>query len=142
MGVETDLRAALVLRLEAQAVGAGYTANSVAVKKAQESPAGGFPYITFGEMVVSETHVDEVDTVDVLVRLHSWSRQTETDAEVLQMQGEIRDALHDYQPTLTRYGDTGEDWRCFSLLRETTRSLPDPDGSHGVCEYRALIERV
>lgn len=138
MGVELDFQAALYTRLADQIIGGGKPCLAVYDPAPQESA---FPYVTFGETNFQIFDAHGSFNFDVLVRLNTWSR-TGSPVEVKTIQGNIYSALHDYDLTLTRFGGAGEvDWLCYSLLRESSAVMIDPDQVfHGVCEYRALIQ--
>ena len=138
MGVEVDFQQALYVRLSDQIVGSGLPSIGV-YDIAPEGSA--FPYVTIG---VSDFRIFDAQSsfnFDVLTRIHTWSRSGSM-LEPKQIQGQIYAALHDFDLLLPRFGaPTQFDWRCFSMLRESSNILREEDQTfHGVCEYRALIQ--
>lgn len=140
MGVELDLQKAIVTRLVAEASGIGYTARRVYDRRPQDDYPDALPVITIGEIITTNSAVDEMDTFDALIRIHSWTF-LQTVLEVKKMQGEVYEALHNRALLLPSFEDDAvTNYVCYSILRENTRILSDPDATfHGVCEYRALI---
>jgi len=142
MAVEVDFQAALFARLNSQIVGSGKAALSVHDVKPQSNPAGGFPYVTIGESTFTMFDAQGSFNFDVLTRIHTWSRAPAM-LECKGIQGDIYAALHDHDLTLSKFGGGAQEWRCYSLLRESSFVVRDPDQTfHGVCEYRALIQAV
>lgn len=144
MGCELDLHQAVVVRLQAMAAGTGYTARDVYDVKPQSDPPGGWPYLTVTDVALTGVEVDGVDKQTAVVRVHSWSDKVGLE-EVLRMKGEVYAALHDHDfGNLPGYDDPAAvTWRCVLIRRITTRNLPEEDARfHGVCEYRAFLERV
>jgi hypothetical protein len=138
MGVEVDFQQAIYARLTDQIVGTGLPTTGVYDVAPQGSA---FPYVTIGVADFQIFDAQDSFNFDVLTRIHTWSRSGSM-LEVKQIQGQIYDALHDYDLLLPRYGEPLEtDWRCYSLLRESSGVLRDEDQTfHGVCEFRALIQ--
>lgn len=137
MAAEVDFQAAIYARLADQILPSGPALGVYDI--APEGSA--FPYVTLGVMDFRLDPVDGAQNFDVVARIHTWSRST----SVLQtkvIQGHIYAALHDHILQMPRFGGAGEvDWLCYSLLRESSQVLLEPDQAfHGVCEYRALIQ--
>lgn len=127
MAIEFDLQAALFTVLSGASIGAGV--YDTAPQNAN------FPYITIGRIVLSELDTQTKIGHAAQVRIHTYSR-TGSMKECKDIQGAIFNALHRTTLTITGHNN-------FSLLREDTDCLADGDGKiHGVCEYRALIERT
>jgi len=140
MGVELDLQQAIIARLRSEAANGTRTASGVYDQRRQEYLPLDLPYIIVSEAVLTNTAVDEMDTFNALIRVHTWTRKKNA-LEVMQMQGDVYAALHNRELLLPVFGSPDDtNWICYSLLRETSMRVPDPDGAfHGVCEYRALI---
>lgn len=136
MGVEIDLQATLYARLAAQIVGAGKPCTAV-YDYAPENAV--YPYVAFGQILLTSEDAQERERFNSLVRLHTWGRKGST-RDVKAIQGQMYDALHNFDLTVANDAGGAANWVSYSLLRETSFTMLDPDGAiHGVCEYRALI---
>lgn len=136
-----DLQAAIYARLATGIVGPGLLCQGVHDLAPQQDPAGGWPYVTIDQTILTSVPVDEADTMVALIRVSTWSR-VKTLEEVLTIQGDIYAALHGADLPLAAFRGGGtDDWRCVSVLRETGRVMNEADGTwRGLDEYRALIE--
>lgn len=136
MGVEIDLQAALYSRLSTQIVGVGKDCTAV-YDYAPEN--ANYPYVTFGQSILTSEDAQTRNRFSVLVRLHTWSRSGSS-REAKTIQADIYAALHNYDLPTPDDGGGAANWACYSLLRESSYAEKDPDGTiHGVCEYRALV---
>ena len=100
--------------------------------------AARFPYINYGEDQVIEADADGGDCLmpgfEVFITIHVWSRAVGR-AEAKRIGGAARTALHGAALSVSG----------FALheceLRSTTY-FTDPDGltTHGVCQFRVLID--
>ncbi len=108
--------------------------QAVYSKKPQDNDAGSnaaFPYITM-RFFYSENDTKSENGHNCLLRLHTWSR-TGSDKETKQIQGLLYNLLHKNEPSVT--GHT-----VISLVRESSDVADDDGTTHGVCDYRALIQ--
>ena len=136
MSVEIDLQAALYARLAAQIVGVGKDCTAVYDYPPETAS---YPYVTFGQIILSSEDAQTRNRFSALIRLHTWDRSGGS-RKVKNIQGDIYAALHDYDLPTPDDGGGAANWSCYSLLREASFTERDPDGVvHGVCEYRALI---
>lgn len=137
MTIENDFQAAIYAALTGD-VALMAVLTGVHDRKPQDTDSGAiaaFPYVTMGEAIFTLLPTDEVTNFSVLLRLHTWSR-TGSVKQCKQIQGLMFDILHDADLTITG-------WNPFSILREESRVIEDPDGQfHGVCEYRALLQKT
>jgi len=136
MGIEIDLHAAIYARLADQITGSGSTCSAV-YDYAPEGAA--YPYVAFGQVLLTSEDAQIRNRFDALVRLHTWGRAGSS-RDVKAIQGDIYTALNNYSLTIANDGGGAVEWVSYSLLRETSFTMNDPDGAvHGVCEYRVLI---
>lgn len=136
MGVEIDLQAALYARLASQIIGAGKPCIAVYDYAPQTAV---YPYVSFGQILLTSEDAQTRERFNGLVRLHTWGRAGST-RDVKRIQGDMYEALHNFNLTVAKDGGGAAEWLSYSLLRETSFTMFDPDGAiHGVCEYRALI---
>lgn len=94
-----------------------------------------FPYVSFGEDVVTPGPAVDVEDEEILLTLHAWSDYA-GGREVRELLGRIKAALHDRPVTVAGFGAA----RC--LFRHSTAFL-QPDGviRHGVIQFRARLTR-
>lgn len=93
-----------------------------------------FPYLSIGEVQVLPELAEATDAATAHVTLHSWDRFKGSDA-VKSIGKYVIAALHDQDLTL-------DDGAVQSLLLESARTLPDPDGltKHGVYQFAILTD--
>lgn len=97
--------------------------------------AANFPFVTVGSISPAEYDTQSKAGFDAVIRLHSFSRSSSM-KQVKEIQGAAYDVLHLGSLTMTGY-------RLVIMRRETSDVQRDSDGSfHGVCDYRALIEKI
>ncbi len=117
---------------------AHFTANSVGVfdvGPSADDGAGIFPYVAIGRAVLTEFDTDDTTGFDVLLRVHSYSDQSNMQ-EVKDIQTAMYDALHRQSFPVTGY-DT------ILIRREDSDVMRASSGAfHGVCEYRVLLDRA
>lgn len=136
MSAEWDFQAAIYTTLIANAplmaaIDAVYDERPQAIDGGDVAQ---FPFVTMGRALFAEGDTKTKLGHDVLLRVHTWSR-TGSMKEAKQIQGLIYEALHRNEPSMT--GHT-----VVSLTRESSDTLKDGGNYHGVCEYRALIEKI
>jgi len=105
-----------------------------AVRSGTQPPADGtFPYIQFGESVVSDTF-PAGETVHV--EIHVWST-AEGPHEVKNLQATIKGVLH-------KCAHTRGDFLFTAVRQETARTFLDVDNEtwHGVQRFRALASNI
>lgn len=93
-----------------------------------------FPYIQIGDIQVISDGAGCIDSTEVYVTVHVWSR-AQGQVENRRISGNARTALHEWLPDLPGFSIVEHEHR-------DTRTLDDPDGitSHGVMTFRALID--
>ncbi len=93
-----------------------------------------FPYLEIGEIQTISDGADCLDSTEVFVTLHVWSRAV-GQVEARRLAAAARTALHGWLPAL-------EGFRVVEHEHRDTRTLDDPDGvtSHAVLSFRALID--
>ncbi|MGB1215398.1 MAG: DUF3168 domain-containing protein [Pikeienuella sp.] len=97
----------------------------------EETP---YPYIVIGKIYPQIMDTNTTVGFDVTYRLHFYSR-SDSLLEMKTMQAKACAILH-------RGGLAVEGFNTFQMDRIDTDPDRDPDGtSHGICEYRALVER-
>ena len=137
MSVEFDIQAAIFTALDGDATLSGLV-TGVYDRKQQDADGGSnsaFPYVTIGQIILGMDDTDTSLNFDAAIRIHTWSR-TGSKKQCLDIQGAIYDVLH--KGTLTVSG-----WDNYSTLRDVSRVFVEEDGAtHGVCEYRALLQKV
>lgn len=94
-----------------------------------------FPYISYGPSDSIENDADCISGADVVIQLDAWSRAVGY-PEVKQIQGAVREALHDKPLSLTVNA-------LVFLEHRQTRTFRDADGltNHAVIEMLASVER-
>jgi hypothetical protein len=97
-----------------------------------------FPYLQIGDIQTVEDGVDCLDSTEVTVTLHVWSRKVGR-VEARSLAATCRAALHNWIPNLG-----GEGFRCVDHMHRSTRVFADSDGktSHGVLTFRLLVDPV
>jgi hypothetical protein len=132
MGLEVELQIALFDRLSSTLIGVAGVYDR-APQAADSGAASAFPYVTIGNVILTELDTQTKNGWSALCRVHTYSRSGEH-TETKGIQGQIYDALH--RAPLTISGALN-----YSCKREDSDVLDDMDSKvHGVCEYRALIE--
>lgn len=132
MGVEADLQRALYLRLNGSI---GASVYDLPPQVADGGDDSVFPYVTIGRIIFTEGDTQSANGFSALCRIHTHSRSMSM-MECKNIQGSIYDRLHRNELSLTLFNN-------YSLLREDTDCMVEADGRiHGVCEYRALLERI
>ncbi|MDX2288554.1 MAG: DUF3168 domain-containing protein [Hyphomicrobiaceae bacterium] len=93
-----------------------------------------FPYVTFGQTMLSEYSTGEAEGYEHVVTLHVWSRANGR-RQTHEVMAAVRAALHDASLTLTGY-------RLVNLRHELSEARRDPDGDtyHGLVRFRAVTE--
>ncbi|QOG20461.1 DUF3168 domain-containing protein [Bradyrhizobium sp. SEMIA] len=100
--------------------------------KIQNTPT--FPYISLGAVQVLPELGEGIDAAEVFLTLNSWTRFTGSDA--LRSGGKyLIAALHDEELQI-------EGGAVLSILLESSRTIPDPDGvtKHGVYTFQILTD--
>jgi hypothetical protein len=137
MGVEFELQKAVYTTLNASGDLASAVVGiyDVAPEASNSGRDTAFPYITFGAMVLTPLGTDEVSGFEAAIRLHTHSRSGSS-RECKIIQGLIYSALHNVSMSVTGFN-------CFSVLREESFVERTPEAKfHGVCEYRALLQKT
>lgn len=95
-----------------------------------------FPYVVVGDTTALEWDTDTSTGHEHTVTLHAWSEYRGR-KEVKQIQGELYNALHRHDLSIT-----GE--HTVTCEHEYAESLLDPDGitRHGVARFRVLTEAL
>lgn len=93
-----------------------------------------FPYLSIGEVQVLPELGEATDAATAHVTLHSWDRFKGSDA-IKSIGKYVIAALHDKDLALT-------DGAVQSMLLESARTLPDPDGltKHGIYQFAVLTD--
>ncbi|MGJ4888953.1 DUF3168 domain-containing protein [Bradyrhizobium sp. HKCCYLRH3099] len=93
-----------------------------------------FPYVSLGEIQVMPELAEGADAATSYVTLHSWDR-FKSGTATRALSRAVVAALHDRDLTI-------EDGAVLSLLLQTSRVLPDPDGTtrHGVHVFAVLTD--
>lgn len=136
MGVETVLQGALhsALTADPDVMAIAQSVRDVQPQASDSASSAPFPFVTIGDITVSQDDTDALIGFIALCRVHSFSQSGSQD-EVKRLQGAIFDALHRQESALTMSG-----YNLYSFLREDSFVMVDDDQRfHGVCEYRALI---
>lgn len=127
-----ELQGAIVARLKAYA---GVT--SIAAGRVYDVvPSGAvFPYVSMGPTDEITEEADCIDGLDIAFQVDCWSRAVGF-PEVRRLADAVRDALHDYELTLT-------DNALTYFKHRQTRVFRDPDGltSHAVLSFEAYAEQ-
>lgn len=137
MSAETEIQKAVYTALN------GNSAFMALVRGLYDAPpqfsdggsAANFPFTTVGSISPAEYDTQSKTGFDAVIRLHSFSRSSSM-KQVKEIQGAAYNVLHLGSLTMTGY-------RLVIMRRETSDVQRDSDGSfHGVCDYRALIEKT
>jgi hypothetical protein len=93
-----------------------------------------FPYVSFGEIQVLPETAEGTDAAQTFVTLHVWDR-FKSSAATKNLARLIVAALHDTDLTLP-------EGQVQSLMLESSRTLPDPDGltMHAVLSFDILTD--
>lgn len=100
--------------------------------------AARFPYMSYGEDQVAEADADGgtclIEGFEVFVTLHVWSRAVGR-AEAKRIGGAVRATLHNRALPVSGFA-------LHEFEHISTDYFTDPDGltTHGVCQFRALID--
>lgn len=94
----------------------------------------GLPVIAIGEIDARDWGTKTDEGLDLVLRIHSFIGGGSA-ADLRALQALIFKALHRGEAALTMTGG-----HVVMIRRETSRVSNDPEGLHGVCEYRALVE--
>ena len=122
-----ELQGAIVAALKAADVCAGRVYDHV--------PAGAqFPYVNIGEVQVNDDEAECIESVEVFVTLHTWSRSVGK-PEASAINAQVRAALHNANLTLST-------WRFLEIRQRDARTFTDGDGitTHGISVFRALVD--
>lgn len=134
MSIAVGLRTALYGRLN----GASLGVQRVVQGRVQDADAGastGYPMLRIGAIVMGQRDTQTSNGETALIRLHTFSRSG-SQAQAAGIQDAIYTALHRKPLTITGYKNV-------SLLRVDTTILDGDEGqAHGVCEYRAIIQKT
>ncbi|WP_257164684.1 DUF3168 domain-containing protein [Bradyrhizobium sp. SRS-191] len=131
----TDPTTSLVETIKAKLLGDADLAALVADRCYDRIPNNPtFPYLSIGEVQVLPELGEATDAATAHVTLHSWDRFKGSDA-VRSIGKYVIAALHDQDLMLS-------DGAVQSLLLESARTLPDPDGltKHGVYQFAILTD--
>lgn len=93
-----------------------------------------FPYVSLGEVQVLPELGENTDAAQAFVTLHAWSRFTSSNA--VRAGGKyLITALHDKDLIIA-------DGSVLSVLLESSRHIPDPDGltKHGIYTFTILTD--
>lgn len=135
MGVETAFQQAIYNALTGDTPFVTACPNIRDTGLQVDNGATGYPYALIGETIFTVDDSDGVLGFSGLLRLHIYTA-TGAMSACKQLQGLAYDVLH--RGTLSMTG-----FSCYMLAREDTQTMALPDGvAHGVCEYRALIEKT
>ena len=137
MSAETEIQKAVYTSLSGNATFAAKVAGiyDAAPQFADGGNAANFPFVTIGSIAPAEYDTQSKTGFDAVIRMHSFSRSSAM-RQVKEIQGAAYDVLHLGSLTMTGY-------RLVIMRRETSDVQRDSDGSfHGVCDYRALIEKI
>ncbi len=123
---------AYVARLKAEVSGV----SSRVYDRVPQSVA--FPFIQLGEFQTVEDGAECIDSKEVFVTVHVWSRAVGS-VEARTLNSAVEEALHEWIPDLEADG-----FLCIEHMHRDTRTMLDPDGitSHGVLNFRLLIDRI
>jgi hypothetical protein len=93
-----------------------------------------FPYVSFGEIQIMPELAEGTDAAKALATLHAWDRFTSSTATKT-LSRLIIAALHDADLVLS-------EGKVQSLLLQSARTLPDPDGltMHAVLTFEILTD--
>lgn len=137
MSAETEIQKAVYSALSGDVTFAALVAGiyDAAPQFSDGGNAANFPFVTVGSIAPAEYDTQSKAGFDTVIRLHSFSRSSSM-KQVKEIQGAAYNVLHLGSLTMTGY-------RLVIMRRETSDVTRDSDGSfHGVCDYRALIERT
>jgi len=126
-----ELQGAIVTRLKAVSAVTALIGQRVYDKV--PSPVT-FPYVSFGPSDELSDDAECIKADEITFQIDAWSR-ADGFPEVKAISRAVRDALHDYNFTLTVNAPV-------SFEHRTTRVFRDPDGltSHAAIEFRAIVE--
>ena len=132
MAVEWAFQQAVFTALNGATLGA-QGVYDIAPQSDDGSSSAPYPFITMGTIVVDGVQVDEVQSFNAVLRVHTWSR-TASMKQTREIQGAVYGVLHNASLSVSGFN-------CYSILRESTDVMLEKDGViHGVCEYRALLQ--
>lgn len=130
MDVGNEMQRAIVGRLKAKRVVDGRVYD-------RPPQSVTFPYVHVGEVQVIDDEAEGIESAEVFVTLHSWSRQDSYGGkpEAMAIQAAVRAALH--SADLALVGGS-----LIEIRHRDSRAFVEGDGVtvHGVCTYRALVE--
>ncbi len=132
-GPDWELQTAIVARLKADTALQALIGNPIRLH--QDVPdVPTFPYVTIGDGQNVPDQVQFMDSSEVFVDLHVWSRAAGF-AEAKRIAATIEASLNDADLSLTSN-------RCVEIERAGNRSLRDPDGvtKHVVVTLQAWTE--
>ncbi len=133
LGFEEALAAAIWSTLDAVD---GITAYEHVPQPADAGSAAAFPYVTIGDMTMTDLSTDTEEGAEITIAIHIWSRYR-GNKELYQQSKLVRDALRrvsiaviDYQHVYTEF--------------ESSETLTDPDGvtRHAVQRYRVFLDET
>jgi len=94
-----------------------------------------YPYVAIGDVIFGEMDTDTTNGFDAVLRVHTW---TNTGSAKLcrDIQGAIYDVLHNGDLTIPGFN-------VINIYREDSDvTLVQSGAHHGVCEYRALLDKL
>ncbi len=135
MGIEIEFQSALYLALDTAKASLGLKkVCDVAPQAVDGAAVEPFPYATMGMIFPVMMDTQTTIAFDITSRIHFWGR-TDSMAEIKTIQGKVFDLLHRSKLSITGYNN-------FLLLRSETDCWRESNGTiHGLCEYRALVEK-
>jgi hypothetical protein len=127
-----ELQGAIVGRLKGDSPP---IAGSRIYDRVPTEPQPTFPYVSLGPSDAISDDAECLTSYEVTLQLDVWSRAIGF-PEVKTLAGQVRDALHGAELSLT-------DNALVSIEHRQTRILRDPDGltSHAALTFTALIEQ-
>lgn len=134
MSIEFEYQKALFARLDAAKGDLGLVGVYDMAPQADDggNPAA-FPYVTIGQILVTQLDTQTKNGFTLTARIHTYSR-TGSMKECKEIQGGIYGLLHRQPLTVTGFNS-------FELLRNDSECNPLQDGrAHGICEYVGLAE--
>lgn len=134
MGIEVEYQKALWAVLNTNKATLGLTnVYDFAPQVGDGGSSAPFPYATMGNIFAVQMDTQSTGGFEMTGRVHVFSRSGSM-LECKAIQGKIYDLLHRSTLTVTGFNN-------FLLLRSDSDCVQDEDGkTHGVCEYRGLVE--
>jgi len=137
MSVEWPLQVALFQLLSADVTLAGLSVevHDVPPEGENEDVTVAYPYVAVGALVANEWDTASGTGFDVIARLHSRS-DTGSFKECRAIQARLYDLLHRQPLVVAGFNLTSLKRESSFCERESGRII------HGVCEFRALLEKT